>query len=342
MAEKHAYSHINSLCSAMQAYLTLGSEMHLQAAKNGFDMLTRQSFVTGGWGPDELLRPTNSDEVNASLSNTHHSFETPCGAYAHFKLTRYLLRVTRDARYGDSMERIMYDTILGAKPLQPDGRTFYYSDYNFKGSKVYCDHRWPCCSGTMPQVAADYGINSYFRDSRGVYVNLYIPSTLNWAQGRQQFSLTQKGSYPFESLIKFELKASHASEFDLNFRIPSWAEGASISINGKRGSEPIVHGSFATIRREWKNGDRIELELPLAKRLEPIDTQHPKTVALLSGPLVLFAITDSQPVVTSEQLLAAKKIGQQNWIVETETGPLKMLPFTAIEDEQYSTYVIAQ
>src|SRR4029077_9688993 len=138
-------------------------------------------------------------EVAASLANTHNSFETPCGAYAHFKLTRYLLRVTGQPRYGDSMERMMYNTILGAKPLQPDGRTFYYSDYNFNGRKVYSDHRWPCCSGTLPQVAADTGINAYFRDPSGVYVNLYIPSSLRWAQQGAQLSLEQKSLYPFDS-----------------------------------------------------------------------------------------------------------------------------------------------
>ena len=117
----------------MQAYLTLGSEKHLRAAKNAFEMLSQQSFATGGWGPDEMLRAPDSPDIAASLTETHSSFETPCGSYAHFKLTRYLLRVTRDSRYGDSMERVMYNTVLGAKPLEADGRTFYYSDYNFKG-----------------------------------------------------------------------------------------------------------------------------------------------------------------------------------------------------------------
>jgi hypothetical protein len=92
---RHAYSHVNSLCSAMQAYLTLGSEKHLRAAKNGFDMIAAQSFATGGWGADETLRAPGSAEIYKSLTGSHSSFETPCGSYAHFKLTRYLLRVTR-------------------------------------------------------------------------------------------------------------------------------------------------------------------------------------------------------------------------------------------------------
>src|ERR1700731_713404 len=194
---KHAYSYCNSLSSSMQAYLTLADEKYLRATKNAFAMLTAQSFATGGWGPDEMLRSPARDDINASLTETHHSFETPCGSYAHFKVTRYLLRVTRDSRYGDSMERVMYNTVLGAKPMHSDGRAFYYADYNFAGRKVYSNHRFPCCSGTLPQVAADYRINSYFHDPRGIYVNLYLPSRVRWSQGAVHCSLEQNGSYPF-------------------------------------------------------------------------------------------------------------------------------------------------
>ena len=114
-AGRHAYSTVNSLSSGMQAYLALGSDKHLLAVKNAYGMLLAQSFATGGWGPDEQLRAPDSDALFESLAKTHQSFETPCGAYAHFKLTRYLLRVTRDSRYGDSMERVLYNTVLGAR-----------------------------------------------------------------------------------------------------------------------------------------------------------------------------------------------------------------------------------
>jgi uncharacterized protein len=334
---RHAYSHVNCLCSAMQAYLTLGDEKYLRAAKNGFDMLQAQSFATGGWGPDEQLRATGSADVYDSLTKTHSSFETPCGSYAHFKLTRYLLRVTRDPWYGDSMERVMYNTILGAKPLESDGRTFYYSDYNLKGKKVYSDHRWPCCSGTMAQIAADYRISTYFRDGRDVFVNLYIPSTARWIQDGATVSLTQKGEYPYEPHISFEVKSSKAARFALNIRIPSWAEGASIRVNGKR--MDVAAGLFVRLDREWDSGDRIDLELPLKTRMESVDPQHADTVALLSGPLVLFPIGESQSTVTRAQLMAAKKSGAQIWQLDTGAGAIKMLPWTAIADEPYTTYL---
>ncbi len=333
---RHAYSHVNSLCSAVQAYLTLGSEKHLRAAKNGFDFVAAQSFATGGWGADETLRAPGSPEIYKSLTGTHSSFETPCGSYAHFKLTRYLLRVTGDPRYGDSMERVMYNTVLGALPLEADGRTYYYSDYNFKGRKVYHKERWACCSGTLPQVAADYRINTYFRDARGVYVNLYIPSTVRWTQNGAQVSLTQTSEYPYDAHVQFDVKTSKAMEFAVNLRIPAWAEGASVSVNRKR--ETAAAGHFAQLQREWKDGDRIEVELPLKARLEALDPQHADTVALLVGPVVLFAVTDSPPAVKREQLLAAKKTGPQSWQVETGGGTIMMMPFTGIGDQEYTTY----
>jgi DUF1680 family protein len=341
LAHHHAYSHVNSLCSAMQAYLTLGSVKHLRAASNAFDMLTAQSFATGGWGPGEELRAPESNEVADSLTTLHSSFETPCGSYAHFKLTRYLLRVTREARYGDSMERVMYNTVLGAKPLLADGSNFYYADCNFHGRKVYHDANWACCSGTLPQVAADYHLNSYFRDARGVYVNLFVPSVLRWKQAGAQLTLTQKSEYPFEGALSFEIAASQATEFSIWLRIPAWAQGATIAVNGKHAEMPAA-GTFVEIRRNWKNGDRIEMELPMRVRLEPLDARHPDTVALLRGPLVLFALTDGAPKATRAQLLAATRAGAESWKVQTAGGMVETLPFTAIADQAYSTYWLAE
>jgi hypothetical protein len=339
LAGRHAYSHVNSLSSAMQAHLTLGSEKHLRAAKNGFDFLKQQSFATGGWGPDETLRAPGSDDLFQSLTKTHNSFETPCGSYAHFKLTRYLLRVTRDSRYGDSMERMMYNTVLGAKPLLLDGSNFYYSDYNLQARKVYHNGNWACCSGTLPQVAADYRINVYLRDRSDLYVNLYVPSTLRWENNGTSLSLAQTTSYPFDDAVQFAVKASEPTDFALNLRIPAWADGVYIAVNGKRVADAIVAGKFVAIRRTWKTGDRVELHLPMRTRLEPIGPMHPKTVALLYGPLVLFPIGNAPAKITQRELLAAKKTHPQKWQVQTAAANFDLLPFTAISDETYTTYL---
>ena len=101
----------------MQAYLVHRQSKASPRRAQRFRHVRAQSFATGGWGPNETLCAPGSGALGDSLTRTHSSFETPCGAYAMFKITRYLLRVTRDTRYGDSMERVLYNTILGAKPI---------------------------------------------------------------------------------------------------------------------------------------------------------------------------------------------------------------------------------
>jgi len=340
LAGKHAYSYVNALNSAMQAYLTLGSRMHLRAARNAFEMLvTTQSFATGGWGPDEQLRGPNTGALAASLVDQHQSFETPCGAYAHFKLTRSLLCVTRDAGYGDSMERIMYNTVLGAKPLEPDGTAFYYSDYSYQGHKGYSRHRWPCCSGTLPQIAADYYISAYFHTAHDLYVNLYVPSTLAWRFPNAQGNLKLTTDYPFSEVVQLDLITDHPDEFGMHLRIPAWTNQAAVSVNGRRQPLELKPGSFADLHRQWKSGDRIKLHLPMTTRLEAIDPQHPDIVALMYGPLVLFPLTNAAPSVTRAQLLAAKRAGPKSWEVPTAGDALKLIPFTAVTDQAYTTYV---
>ena len=343
LADHHAYSFCNALSSALQAYLVTGSQKHLRAASNAFEMITTtQSFATGGWGPNESFSAPDSGALYASLAGTHRGFETPCGSYAHFKLTRYLLRVTRNGRYGDSMERVFYNTVLGSKPLQSDGRAFYYSDYHSPGGKSYFPDAWPCCSGTLPQVACDYRLLAYFHDGDGIYVNLYLPSTLRWtAADGAQVTLTQTGAYPLEGKIAMRLRASRPSSSAICLRIPAWSSGsgAVIRVNGARISAPIQAG-FATLRRRWKDGDLIEIELALPMWLEAIDRNHSDTVALMRGPLVLFPITENAPPVTRRQLLSAVQLPRRSgWQADTDSGPLPLLPFTSIEDQRYTTYL---
>jgi DUF1680 family protein len=339
---EHAYSHVNAFSSAMQVYLVLGTERHLRAAKNGFEFLrTTQSFATGGWGPDELFRVPGSGEVGASLSHSHAGFETPCGAYGHFKIGRYLIGVTGDSRYGDSMECVLYNTILGAKPLKEDGSSFYYSDYNMSAHKVYHPDKWPCCSGTFPQITADYGISSYFHDDAGIYVNLYVPSRLSWQQHGANLTLTQKTNYPYAAHTEFELKTDKDVALDVRFRIPAWAGSKTVlTVNGKRVAAELAPGKFATVSRSWKNGDRIALEFDIPLTLEEVDPQHKNLVALQHGSLSLFAVEPSVEHPTRAELVKAQQTaaGSVDWEVATSSGKLHFKPFTAIESESYRLY----
>ncbi|HEY1801037.1 MAG TPA: beta-L-arabinofuranosidase domain-containing protein [Terriglobales bacterium] len=338
---EHAYSHVNALSSAMQSYLVLGQEKYLRAASNGLRMVQDQSYATGGWGPDEAFVVPGQGLLNASLGTTHASFETGCGAYGHFKITRYLLQTTKDSRYGDSMERVLYNTIAGATPIMQDGTTFYYSDYNNNARKVHYRDKWPCCSGTFPQLTADYGISSYYKSQDGVYVNLFIPSRVSWSQNNTACSLTQNTKYPSENTTQLDFSLARPEAFTVYVRIPEWAGAKSnLSLNGNRTSNELVPGKFLALQRTWKDGDRVELELEMPLRLQAVDNENPHRVALMHGPIALFAVGDIPSRITRAQLLAATPAPQskEDWQVRTDGGTMTMRPFASIMSENYRLY----
>ena len=144
-----AYSHVNTFSSAAMAYAVTGDKQYLRVIKNAYDWLQNvQCFATGGFGPSEdIAGPTET--LGDVLDKVKDTFETGCGSWAAFKLTRYLLQFTADAHYGDWAERIFYNGIGAALPMTVDGRNFYYSDYRVGGgTKMYYQQTFACCAGT--------------------------------------------------------------------------------------------------------------------------------------------------------------------------------------------------
>ena len=346
MADRHAYSYVNSLNSAMQAWFSTGSTMHRTAAEKGFAMLQAQSFATGGWGPEEELRKQGYDELRKTLAMSHNGFEVPCGSFAHAKLTRYLLRATRDGRYGDSMERVLFNTTAGILPLQPDGHSFYYADYNQVAQRIYSVHRWPCCSGTYPQVVADYGINTYLREPGAVWVNLYQASELRFSESGVSIVLTQDGTYPADGKIRLHVSLNKPCALTLYLRIPQWTPSADLMVNGKP-QAVIPEMGFTAVRRVWKNSDTLELSLAMPLRLEALPANggpaYPDVVSLLYGPMVLFAVRqpgETGPLTVSrDSLLAARRTGPAEWVVQDASGMRTLVPFSELGDRHYTSYV---
>jgi hypothetical protein len=115
-----------------------------------------------------------------------------------------------------------------------------------------------------------------------------------------------------------------------------------LMVNGNRASDSVEAGSFAAIRRTWKDGDRIQIEFSMPLRLEAVDENHPNVVALLRGPLVLMAVAESQPGFGAQALLRARPVNNAggDWIAISEDGgQVTMRPFMSIDKESYSTYV---
>ncbi|HSU18523.1 MAG TPA: hypothetical protein VLI45_02165, partial [Acidobacteriaceae bacterium] len=202
--------------------------------------------------------------------------------------------------------------------------------------------KWPCCSGTFPQITADYGISSYFATPRGLAVNLYHPSRVSWKQGGSNVTLTQSTSYPNNGDISLALACERSVKFPLALRVPAWAGPKTrVLVNGRTVPHVSIQpGTWLTLDREWRNGDRVELTLDIPLRLVPLDPAHPDLVALVAGPRTLFTILPAPDRITKQQLLAAERISSNaaEWRINTSAEPLRAVPYTAIKDEQYRLY----
>ena len=340
---RHAYSHAIALSSAAKAYLVLGDEKYRRAIAYAWTYLTtQQQFASGGWGPNEQFVEPHQGKLYESLSSTVDHFETPCGAYAATKLDRYLLRMTGDPRYGDHMERVVYNTLLGVKQPDSDGDYPYYSTYSPRATKVCYSHKWPCCSGTLVQGVSDYVLNLYLRAADGVTVNMYAPSELRSEQNGPRVKLTQATDYPSGETISIRIETTTPQIWTLRLRIPAWMERpARITVNGAAAA-PAIGGSFAALRRRWKSGDVVELRLPQQFRAEPIDELHPKVVAVMRGPIMLVATNppdglEKRPFPIEEGFTApGERPGA--WTRNLDGQRIVFVPFYQVQNEQYTTY----
>jgi hypothetical protein len=309
----HAYSHVNTLSSAAMTYAVTGDPEFLQVIVNAYDWLEQtQLYATGGYGPNERLQPPDGS-LGETLQTTVKSFETPCGSWAAFKLARYLMKFTGEAKYGDWIERLVYNGVGAALPMAPQGQTFYYSDYRLGGGrKVYHpDGNWPCCSGTLPQALADYHNIIYFKDPTGLYVNLFVPSEVVWNHDGHEIKIEQETAYPEADTTNLTIRTTAKAAFNLKFRVPRWSRGATVKINGEEQSIRCQPGAWAEIPRTWASGDRVTVQIPMRLALAPIDQQHPKRVAVTYGPVVL--VRDQEPI------LIPKGNAVSDWI--TARGP---------------------
>ncbi|MHB9037419.1 MAG: beta-L-arabinofuranosidase domain-containing protein [Armatimonadota bacterium] len=286
----HAYSHVNALSSDAASYLVRGDRHYLDTLVNAYDYLqSNQVFATGGYGPEERLLPR--PQLIRALSVWPNSCETQCCSWAGFKMSKYLIAFTGDAKYGDWIERLMINTIGASMPMSPDGRVLYHVSYNVYG---YAKHNigfgWSCCTGTRPMAVSDYHDLIYFKDADDLYVNLYAPSTVKWNHRGERVVICQKTHFPAGSSTELTVGLDRPSQFGIKVRVPGWANGPlTASLNGK----PVVvrtdRAHWAVFQRKWRDGDRLSINLPMKLWLSRMDSERGFPAAIMYGPVVLAA-----------------------------------------------------
>ena len=305
-------------------------------------LVETQQFASGAWAPQEQFVEPHSGALGASLTSTRDHFETPCCFYAQAKLARYLTRFTGDSKYGDGLERVLLNTILGALDPDDDGGYFYYSDYQALARKRYYQKKWPCCAGTLLQSVADYPLNLYFHGDRSLYVNLYAASEVRWKAGGVRVKIAQQTAYPASEHIELRIDPESPADFAVHLRVPGWLDRpAEIAVNGKRAAVAARPGAFAAVERRWKKGDRIDLTLPFSFRAVAVDDRNPDTVAVMRGPVMLVALAPPEKLEAGAEALARMEPvpGKPlEFDCSAASGPVRMRPFYQVQHELYTTY----
>ena len=287
----HAYSHVNTLSSAAAAYRVKGEQHYLDTILNAYEFLhDTQFFATGAYGPEERLLP-NDQRVRAMSVWPNHA-ETQCGTWAGFKLSKYLISFTGDAKYGDWVERLIYNSI-GASPPMKDGHVYYHASYSLWGyEKHNIGFPWACCAGTRPQAAADFADLIYFKDEDHLYVNLFEASTVEWDRAESLVTVVQKTTFPESPQTELLILTEKPSTFGVKIRVPGWLAGPiSASVNGEKVKLKTDRNNWATLNRTWEQGDQIVVHLPMNLWLDRLDTVKKDgfPAAILYGPVVLAA-----------------------------------------------------
>ncbi|WP_116133949.1 glycoside hydrolase family 127 protein [Tropicimonas sp. IMCC34043] len=241
-------------------------------------------YVTGGFGPSALNEGLTFDY---DLPNETAYAET-CAAVALVFWASRMLGRRPDARYGDIMEQALYNGALSG--LSFDGETFFYDNpLESRGDHHrWVWHRCPCCPPNISRLVASIGTYFYGVADTEIAVHLYNAGTAEIDVAGGHVTLTQETRYPLDGAVAITLRTASEVEFALSLRVPGWADGATLRLNGETEIAEVRDG-YLRISRRWRSGDRVELSFDMAPRRV---FAHPKVspdqgrTALMRGPLV--------------------------------------------------------
>jgi DUF1680 family protein len=278
----HVNTHIPQVIAAARYYELTGDRCYRDIAEYFWDeVVSERSYCTGGTSNGESW---NTDPGKLSTELGPSSTECCC-AYNMMKLTRHLFGWSPDARLMDYYERTVFNHRLGT--INPeDGTMMYYlplaSGYWKTFGKPF-DSMW-CCTGTGSEEYAKLTDTIYFHDDDSLYVNLYIDSQLEWPEKGLRFK--QETRFPEEQGTTLTISGKTPVQLGINLRIPYWAQGGSVKINGAALPAFSSPSSYLTLNRVWKPGDKIELSLPMGLHIDSMPDDQTIQAAMY-GPLVL-------------------------------------------------------
>jgi DUF1680 family protein len=355
----HANTNIPKVIGAARFYELTGDHRYHTISSYFWEEVTkRRSYCTGGNNDGEYWTTPAGD-----LSHTLNEWnEECCTGYNMLKLSRHLFSWSANPGVMDFYERVLFNHRLGTQDDQ--GMKGYFVPLG-SGYWKYYNSRWDsfwCCTGTGVEEFSKFTDSIYYHDDQGIYANLYIASEVNWPE--KGIRLRQETRFPEQEGSTFIVQADHPVEMALHLRIPYWAtKGGAVKVNGE--ALPVFSdpSSYLTLNRVWKNGDRVELSLPMSLRIEALPGDE-SMQAVMYGPLVLAGRLGSVGL-TKEMLYSAYDTSPRgkpadvaplnvsspakfDWVESSnrplsfhlvgQSSPTELVPFYQVAGERYAVY----
>jgi len=299
-AEGHAVRAMYLYCGMADVAAETGDEQLAAACRRLWDNVTRRRmYVTGGIGSS---RRGERFTFDYDLPNETAYAET-CAAIGLVFFAHRMLRLEPDARYADVMERALYNGVLSGVSL--DGRRFFYENpltvnpaatrfYGLNhGSGQVTRREWfgcACCPPNIARLLASLPYYAYGQSADTAFVHLYVQGTAELSVDGTGLRLGVETDYPWDGQVTVEVEPDGPGEFTLALRVPGWCRAPQAAVNGTPVPvEPALHRGYARIRRWWRPGDSVRLDLPMpVERIEasPRVRVDCGRVALQRGPLV--------------------------------------------------------
>jgi uncharacterized protein len=283
LAGLHANTQIPKFIGLMRRYQITGNEHDRKTAEFFFRyVLDHHTFANGGNSASEHFR--TPDKLAAEL---HRELTETCNTYNMLKLARLLFLTEPRAELMDYYEHALYNHILASQHPESGMFTYKYMLYGGypQAFSTPFDSFW-CCVGSGMENHTKYMQNIFFHDEKSLWVNLFIPSELDWkARGLKVRLETQ---YPDKEDVALSISAASPTPLTLRLRWPAWAQGAVLKVNGETQSLSGSPGQYVAVTRTWSDGDNISWHLPMRAKVKALP-DDPNKVALTYGPVTLAA-----------------------------------------------------
>lgn len=267
------------------------------------NMVNKKYYLTGGIGSGET-----SEGFGPNYSLRNNAYCESCSSCGLIFFQYKMNIAYNDAKYADLYEETMYNALLGSLDL--DGKNFYYTNALSTSVSRYSWHTCPCCVGNIPRTLLMIPTWTYVKGNEGLYINMFIGSTINVEKvAGTDIEMVQKTDYPWSGKVSITVNPKQAKEFTLFVRVPNRTTSElytpvpavsglkSLSVNGTTITPKVVNG-YAIIKRTWKAGDKVDLELPMEiqtiKADQKIESDRGR-IALRYGPMIYNVEKADQP-----------------------------------------------